>query len=347
MDKSNEQCSPEDFVSFAERPQGLRPQMGLLPEDATQNSDSSTNEAVAEIKHIVLSGGGVTGLSFYGILRETHRNGLWKLENIQTIYGTSIGSVLAVILCLGYEWEILDAYFLKRPWQNLFKFDLYSVLNIFEKKGLFNIKIFEEMIGPLLCGMNIPVNITMIEFYEKTGIELHLFSTELNSIKSVDFSHKTHPSWKMVDVMYCSSIIPVIFEPFIHTENNITNCYVDGGFLMNYPLNNCISNIDPEDYSPDQVLGINKLQNTTSIPVVNESTFFDYIMVAFNVLFEIVLKHYQDNEPVKITHEFTIIDSAITLQSVLDTASSMEERERLIKIGVDMVDCKPFIDNAK
>jgi hypothetical protein len=32
------------------------------------------------IKHLVLSGGGVTGFTFYGILRETHRDGLWKLE---------------------------------------------------------------------------------------------------------------------------------------------------------------------------------------------------------------------------------------------------------------------------
>jgi hypothetical protein len=392
-----------------------------------------------KIKHIVISGGGVTGLSFYGILRETHRNKLWCLENIKTIYCTSIGTFLAVVICLGYEWEILDTYFIKRPWQNLFKFDLYSFLNVFEKKGIFDIKIFEEMIGPLFSGMNIPMNITMEEFYKKTGIEIHMFSTDLNSMSYVDISYKTHPKWTVIQSIYCSSIIPIVFEPYICNENILSEkkdvemtenqsinsteldiqecnegisenppvssvsiacpghsnprlpglsttcgalseacpswstilqniaetneiistpiddsmvtlsennlqesvvgtenkkiCYIDGGFFMNYPLNKCI--IDTCAHI-DEVLGLNKLQNTSTIPIIKESTFFDYIMVAFNSVFEIVLKKYQGPNTIKITHEYTIIDSAITLQSIIDTACSMEERVRLIQKGAMM-----------
>ena len=40
------------------------------------------------IRHIVCSGGGVTGFSFYGILKECYFRKIWKLENIETIYGT-------------------------------------------------------------------------------------------------------------------------------------------------------------------------------------------------------------------------------------------------------------------
>lgn len=340
------------------------------------------------IKHIVISGGGVTGLSFYGILRETNRNKLWSLENIQTIYGTSIGSFLAVVLCLGYEWEILDTYFIKRPWQNLFKFDLYSFLNVFEKKGIFNIKIFEEMIGPLFSGMNIPINITMEQFYVKTGVEIHMFSTDLNSMCYVDISYKTHPDWTVVQSIYCSSIIPVVFEPYIYTSlcndntipsdhvfvgyehtidtnsesldkksthlsseeidtkmydiksdnidtENSNKCYIDGGFFMNYPLNKCI--IDTGAHV-DEVLGLNKLQNTSTVPVKKDSTFFDYIMIAFNSVFEIVLNKYQGTDTIKITHEYTIIDNAISLQSIIDTAYSVDERIRLIQKGAMMCD---------
>ena len=49
------------------------------------------------IRHIVCSGGGVTGFSFYGILKECYARGIWKVENIKTIYGTSVGSIFAVL----------------------------------------------------------------------------------------------------------------------------------------------------------------------------------------------------------------------------------------------------------
>ena len=38
------------------------------------------------IKHIVCSGGGLAGFAFYGAIKESHRQGIWQLENIQTIY---------------------------------------------------------------------------------------------------------------------------------------------------------------------------------------------------------------------------------------------------------------------
>ena len=53
-------------------------------------------------------------------------------------------------------------------------------------------------------------------------------------------------------------------------------------------------------------------------------------------IFEIVLKKYQGSNTIKITHEYTIIDSAITLQSIIDTACSIEERIRLIQKGAMM-----------
>ena len=302
-------------------------------------SDISCNTAGSPettIKHLVLSGGGVTGFTFYGILRETHRDGLWKLENIETMYGTSIGAALAVILALGYEWDILDTYLIKRPWQNIFKIDLYSLLNVFDKKGIFDIKIFEEMMGPLFAGMEIPLDITMREFYEKTGKEIHMFSTELNSMRPVDISYKTHPDWKVVQGIYCSSTLPIVFEPYMETEEstNIKKCYVDGGFFINYPLENCIQDTGAQ---LDEILAVNKLQNTSDISIGTESTFFDYILIAFNRLFEIVLNQYQGLETVKIPHEYTIVDGAITLQSIIDTAMSMDERIRLIQMGVDIM----------
>ena len=55
------------------------------------------------IKHLVISGGGAAGFSYYGVLKQTQLRGLWHSENIKTIYATSAGTFLAVILSLGFS----------------------------------------------------------------------------------------------------------------------------------------------------------------------------------------------------------------------------------------------------
>ena len=38
-----------------------------------------------KIEHIVMSGGGIVGLSFYGVLRESNKRGKWDINNIKSI----------------------------------------------------------------------------------------------------------------------------------------------------------------------------------------------------------------------------------------------------------------------
>ena len=167
------------------------------------------------IRHIVCSGGGVTGFSFYGILKECYSRGIWKFENIETIYGTSVGSIFAVILALNYDWKTMDDYLIKRPWHNVFKFDLFSILDSIDRRGIFGIKTIEDTFSSLLLGKDIPINVTMKEFYDITKIEIHIFTTEIMNFELVDISYKTHPDWRVIDAVYSSCSIPIIFSPLI------------------------------------------------------------------------------------------------------------------------------------
>jgi predicted acylesterase/phospholipase RssA len=56
------------------------------------------------IKHLVISGGGPTLFRTLGALQHLQEAAFWKLEDIESIYGTSAGAIVAVILCLRYEW---------------------------------------------------------------------------------------------------------------------------------------------------------------------------------------------------------------------------------------------------
>jgi len=303
-----------------------------IPSELENIQNGTTIDNTTKIKHLVISGGGQTGLTFYGILRESNKYGLWSIENIRSIYATSIGSFIGVILCLKYDWDTLDNYFIKRPWDKVFKFDLYSIINAFEKKGIFDIKLFEEMFSPLFLGMDIPISITMKEFYELNNIDLHIYATELNNFELIDISHTTHPDWRVIDAVYASSTLPIVFSPFIHGEH----CYIDGGVLLDYPIQKCLNS----GAISDEILGIFKENPVDDSTIVNEkSNFFDYLIIIFKNIMTKILNLYNkehDKKNTKIKHEIAVLDNFVSLDKMLSAASSSEERQRLIQFGAEL-----------
>jgi predicted acylesterase/phospholipase RssA len=276
------------------------------------------------IRHIVISGGGTMGFAYYGILQESNKQNLWNIEHIQTIYGTSIGSILATILCLRYDWNTLDDYFMKRPWEKVFHYDLHTLFSCVQNNGIFTRTVTEQILKPLLLGKDILPTVTMAEFFQKTGIELHIMVTNVNVFESVDVSYKTHPGWSLVDAVHSSCAIPLLFKP-ISIDGNL---YCDGGFCVNYPLKNCIEN----GANPDDVFGI---QNTD---IDNEEidttmfSLFDYIIHLLNK----ILKKIGTSTDCKIRHLFMVPYDRRSLTNIKNVAEKRSAREELINAGVEL-----------
>jgi NTE family protein len=241
------------------------------------------------------------------------------------MYGTSIGSLLLVIIALKYDWDTLDDYLIKRPWQTVYKFDMYSLLHSIQKRGIFNIKEIEDTLLPLFKGKDISIDITMKEFYEFTNIELHIFTTEINSFQMLDISYKTHPDWKVSEAVYCSSALPIAFAP--HLKDN--HCYCDGGIFMNYPIHTCIEN----GAHVDEILGITRIPDKDSVVhIKHESSLLDYIMAIMIKSMERLLIH---NTTPYIKHEFVMESPSISIYELLNAASNMEQRIQLIEEGAN------------
>ena len=281
------------------------------------------------IKHLVISGGGPAGFSFYGAIKECHCQNLWTLENIETMYGTSIGAILCVILCLDYEWQVLDDFLIKRPWKQVFQMNMYTIIESFQKRGIYDIKVIENAFLPLFAGKDISIDITLQEFYELNHIDLHFFSTEIHKFELIDFSHKTHPHWRLVDAVFCSCSLPVAFSPLLRDDC----CYSDGGVISNYPLRQCIEG----GADPDEILGIKMtIYLINQAKIHTESSIFDYIIAIFNKIMEkrLLAADLVDNP---IAYEFKIESPQISIYSAYSIVSSQEERARLIEFGSEEV----------
>lgn len=276
-------------------------------------------EKKSKIKHLVISGGGSFGLICYGILKESNLNGFWNFEDIETIYGTSVGAICGLIISLNYEWDILDNYIINRPWHNLFKFDIYSIFNSFQNNGIFDIKIIKSIFTPLFKAKDISLNITMLEHYNITKKEIHFFSTGLNKMDILDISYKTHPDWEVLDCLYYSCSLPILFTPL--SKDDII--YFDGGVLCNYPLYYCIKNGAKED----EILGIKKKIISKQ---EDNSNLFDYI---FKILEAVFRKMNNDKEIIIIPNEIKVSQPSLTLYNIYLVASEIQERNRLIQLG--------------
>lgn len=300
--------------------------MSDTSEQSNQETTNINNAEQTIVKHIVCSGGGVTGFAFYGAIKESYNQGLWHIDNIKTIYGTSVGSIFAVILTLKYDWNILDDYLIKRPWQNVFKFNLYSIFESLQRRGIFGRETIVDLFLPLFNGKDISIDITMLELYKLTQIEIHLFTTEINIYHITDISYKTHPNWKVVDAVYSSCAIPIIFSPFFKDNS----CYCDGALLTNYPLEHCIRN----GASPEEVIGLCHIHNSEHIETVNtESSLLDYVMTIIKKLLGTTLSVKSYN----IAKEFRISSPSISIYDIVNTTSDINERIRLIQQGIDCV----------
>jgi predicted acylesterase/phospholipase RssA len=289
------------------------------------------------IKHLVISGGGPLGLRYLGALEKLEKVGVWKLENIISIYGTSIGSIIGAFICLNYDWETLNKYIIDRPWQDAFKLTARQIFDSYYNKGLFDKKITEIIFKPLLEAKDLNINITLQQFYEFSKIDFHIFTFELNKFETVELSHKTHPDLSLLQALTMSSALPGIFMPIIIDQC----CYIDGGIMCNYPVNQCLR----DHTNRDEILGIkcsfNKdIDSYQNVHVTQETSLLEYVICltlnAMNFIRDTVKIENIDN-----TVRCCVNDNPLTLEFIQKSISSQELRKQWIIMGQE--DASKFI----
>jgi len=279
------------------------------------------------IKHLVLSGGGPSGFLTLGSLQYLNEHDFWNIENIKTIYGTSIGAMIGVFLCLKFDWDTLNNYVINRPWHESLHITLNQIINIYSNKGLFDSKIMDIIFKPLFDAKSIPLDITLKKFYEYSLIELHVFATEINELKLIDISYLTHPDLSLITAITMTCAIPSFITP-ICIDNE---CYVDGGLLLNYPLSKCIEHCDKEE-----ILGCTHVYPIKNISFINaESTMLDLIFGLFTKSIRSLTNKY---DVICIPYEIINDTEDMSIASITQILSSSTNRQELITNGYKMAE---------
>jgi len=239
------------------------------------------------IKHIVLEGGAYLGISTLGALSMLQKEDFYDINQIQTIYGSSIGAVIGGLLCLKLEWKVLLEYIRDRPWYKILKFSPDQLFTMAANKGIFDSSFFYKTFNNLLQSKDLNNDISMKELYEYSKIELHVITTKLNDFTIVDISHKTHPDLKFIQAVYQSSTIPILFQPSWYG----TSYFLDGGLINNYPIDLCLKN----GAQAEEILGVKYNTLKSSKILGKDDGFLDYLLHLFRKLFSKQQKEHEIN----------------------------------------------------
>jgi predicted acylesterase/phospholipase RssA len=284
------------------------------------------------IQHLVISGGGPTGILSYGVISTLAKKDFWQLTDIKSMYGTSIGAYVCFMVSLGYEWEWLDDYFIKRPWEKLVAASTNKLTDIYEKKSILNGNFYTEAIKPLLRGKDISETITLAEFYAYNKIDFHLYAANINAkiVEKVDISHQSHPNLSLIHALRMSMAVPVMFDP-IFIEGG---CFIDGGLMNNFPLNDCI---EQQKCDFDHILGIKNVWKENVNQSINEkSSIFDFVLEIIKKMRAYI--DLDENHPAIKNIVYCVTDEFATADKWVETLSSEKLRKRLVEIGCSQAD---------
>lgn len=187
-------------------------------------------------KHIlVVSGGGIKGIAFLGALQVLSERNL--LSEIHTFAGTSIGSLIVLLLNIGYT--PIELFEITK------QFDFGKVKSInfstfMTSYGIDNGDKVEVILKKMVTDKNLQADITFKQLYELTKKKLIMTSVNVNKRQAEYFSVLSHPDMPVITALRMSISIPFLFTPV--TYNGCV--YVDGGCIDNFPYKQFMDTID-------------------------------------------------------------------------------------------------------
>lgn len=269
-----------------------------------------------QLKGLVLSGGGVKGFSYFGVIKALCDLKINK--ELKRYGGASVGACVALFLALGYNTDELYSFITSLEYDKLKNWDFIHILTNWGLETCDRINIF---IKKLIKNKLNNEEATFKDLYDYNQNELTVIVTHLNTQSAVELNHintPNEPLWLAVrkSASYPLGAIPV---KIINSDGN-TDVYIDGALKDNFPIHifpdeNNIAGFLLEDYNRH----FQKIEY-----------FEDYLVALMGCIGGENLIN-----KVKMNKNRQIINLEVSLVNVLDVGVTREDREKLFKLGYD------------
>lgn len=272
------------------------------------------------IEHLVLSGGSYFGLYQLGVLKYLSEVEYYSIHQIRTIYATSVGSLIGTILSLKIPMKDIEQYLIHKPWHKYICLESDKLINSYYKKGLMDRSFFISILEPLLNTVDLDTTITLKEFYNYSKIKICIMVYNVNKNQCVSLDYLSHPELPLLDAIYMSCSIPVVFQPLVYNGDY----YLDGGIEDNYPVYKCFKG---EGAKVETILGIH-VHN----PEEDTSSKDNIMNFGIYVIHQLIEK-IQTKKQVKGVNEIIIPSNGFSVDDLIDTIQEKNTREKSLDTG--------------
>ena len=185
-------------------------------------------------KTIVLGSGGYKGYAILGLLHYFYLKN--NLKNVKTYIGTSVGSIISLLLLFGYS----PCQILKSSIDiNLMEYnDLNYVSDMSKGLGLLSISKLRRIIEDLVISK---VNkIPTLQGLKDMGYNFTAVTTNAYSGEIVYLNHDIFPELSCVEAVLMSSSVPLIFPKYEYKGK----FYIDGASTNPFPISYVNNKVD-------------------------------------------------------------------------------------------------------
>ena len=267
---------------------------------------------------IIISGGASKGIAALGSLQALIDRKL--IDNVKKYIGTSVGAIIAYLLCIGYS--PIELIICLRKSVIFDELNMFNLGNIMTGDGVTKwsiINIFVEKLTLDKTGFLLTLN----DIYEKYGKELVCCTYNQTLRKKEYISYKNNPNLPCLIALRMSSNLPFIFDRFKY----MNNYYIDGGIVDNFPLDL-----------------LNKEEKTFAIHLKNKKILKDQEFKILEYIYDIMCIPLEESDKNKIKN---IDDNCTILKLDIENLDifrfNISNRQQLDLFSFGYQECKNII----
>jgi NTE family protein len=270
----------------------------------------------AKIHTLVLSGGGVKGIAYCGVIKKLEEL-QGSMIDIKKVCCVSVGSIFGLAYVLGYRHDEIKDELLNK---NFAQFKDIKLANFFTMYGLDSGNNIMSWVETLMLKKGCSNAATFNDLYARTNIHMQVLATNLNKQTFAVFDHIQTPDVKLTTAIRLSISIPFVFA----AQRYLGDVHVDGGVLDNYPIH-----LVEEDLP--NVLGIRLVAER-----IEDNKIEDMNAYVANVMSCLISqRHTSMKEKYK---KYTMLVQTGSKNQTVNFALTRQEKLRLIKAGYEAAD---------
>ncbi len=186
----------------------------------------------APITHLVFEGGGVLGAAYAGAMQALDEQQV--LAGIEGVCGTSIGSVMALMVALRLPVPTIRKLALDTNYHSLQDGGWLGPLRLLTRFGWYSGKAARKNVEDIITGsgLGLKADATFADLRAAGCRHLKVVATNASRRFPTFFSVTSHPDMCVADAVRMSMSLPF----FLASVTWQGERYIDGGVMLNYPI---------------------------------------------------------------------------------------------------------------